>query len=398
LQNTSSDGTENPAWIVDTPKGFQKMQVIAIIGTGFVADLYMSSLVTFPGITLRAATDKNPDRLAAFAQHWGAETVPDIPSLLAKCSPDDLILNLTDPRNHYAVSREVLEAGHHVYSEKPLAMTVEDARALTTLAQDKGLHLSSAPCSHLSEAAQTLRLAVHAGSIGEPLLSYAELDDGFISQAPYENWISASGAPWPAEDEFEVGCTLEHAGYYLTWLMMIFGPIRRVVAEGVELDHHKPAGGAPDYTTAILTFESGFVCRLTCSIIARHDHGLRIFGTTGTLEVEEAWNNTASVRRRARRRVRRRLVEWPFTQRVRLSGPSHPKVDRKQAVMNFMLGPAEVLAAIHEGRPSRMPPEFALHLTEVTLAIQSGGFGAGAVEIESRFAPLEPMPWAMALS
>lgn len=375
------------------------MQAIAIIGTGFVADLYMTSLKTFPGITLRTATDKRPERLAAFAQYWGVETVPDIPSLLAQCGPDDLILNLTDPRNHYAVSREVLEAGYHVYSEKPLAMTVEDARALTDLAKGKGLHLSSAPCSHLSEAAQTLNLAVQSGSIGEALLSYAELDDGFISQAPYENWISASGAPWPAEDEFEVGCTLEHAGYYLTWLMMIFGPIRRVVADGAELDRNKPAGGAPDYTTAILTFECGFVCRLTCSIIARHDHGLRIFGTTGTLEVGEGWDNTAPVRRRTRRRIRRRLVEFPFTRRVKLSTPSHPKVERTGAAsMNFMLGPAEVLAAIHEGRASRMSPEFALHLTEVTLAIQSSGFGAGATEIESRFAPLDPMPWAVALS
>lgn len=375
------------------------MQAIAIIGTGFVADLYMTSLQTFPGIKLRAVTDKRPERLSAFAQHWGVETVPDIPSLLALCGPDDLILNLTDPRNHYVVSREVLEAGHHVYSEKPLAMTVSDARALTDLAKEKGLHLSSAPCSHLSEVAQTLNLAVKAGSIGDALLCYAELDDGFISQAPYENWISASGAPWPADDEFEVGCTLEHAGYYLTWLMMIFGPIRRVVAEGAELDLNKPSGGAPDYTTAILTFETGFVCRLTCSILARHDHGLRIFGTTGTLEVGEAWNNTQAVRRRTRRRIRRRLVEFPFTRRVKLAAPSHPKVERTgSASMNFMLGPAEVLAAIHEGRDSRMPPDFALHLTEVTLAIQSGGFGAGATEIESRFAPLEPMPWAVAVA
>jgi len=90
--------------------------------------------------------------LAAFAAHWGVETVPDIPALLALCAPDDLILNLTDPRNHYAVSRKVLEAGHHVYSEKPLAMTVSDARALVDLADEKGLSLSSAPCSYLSEA------------------------------------------------------------------------------------------------------------------------------------------------------------------------------------------------------------------------------------------------------
>jgi len=181
--------------------------------------------------------------------------------------------------------------------------------------------------------------------------------------------------------------------------MMIFGPITRVVADGAEVDRAKPAGGAPDYTTAILTFEGGFVCRLTCSIIARHDHGLRIFGTTGTLEVGEGWDNEAPVRRRARRRVRRRLVEWPVTKRLRLNAPSHPKVPRTGAAsMNFMLGPAEVLAALHEGRASRMSPDFALHLTEVTLAIQSSGFGKGRTEIDSRFAPVAPMPWAVGLA
>ena len=54
------------------------MQYVAIIGTGFVADLYMSSLKSFPGIALRAATDKNPDRLAAFASYWDAQTVADL--------------------------------------------------------------------------------------------------------------------------------------------------------------------------------------------------------------------------------------------------------------------------------------------------------------------------------
>ena len=63
-----------------------------------------------------------------------------------------------------------------------------------------------------------------------------------------------------------------------------------------------------------------------------------------------------------------------------------------------MLGPAEILAAIYEGRESRMPTDFALHMTEVTLAIQSAGFGQGVAEIESRFAPIAPMPWAEVLA
>ncbi|WP_187431977.1 hypothetical protein ROLI_045550 (plasmid) [Roseobacter fucihabitans] len=377
------------------------MRYVAIIGTGFVADLYMTSLAVMPDITLRAATDKDAARLAAFAAHWDVVSVADIPSLLAQCGPDDLILNLTNPDAHFAVSHECLSAGHHVYSEKPLAMSVADAQSLHDLAAERGLHLASAPCSMLSETAQTLWAALRAKVIGTPLAIYAELDDGFISQAATDSWISASGAPWPARDEYQIGCTLEHAGYYLTWLMMAFGPIRTVVAGAAELDTGKLDGdpSAPDLSVGVLYFESGVVARLTCSILAAHDHGLRIFGTTGTLEVGECWDNSAPVRRRIRRRIRRRLVEWPLTKRLRLRGPTHNKVKRTgAAAMNFALGPAEVLDAIADNRPSRMPADFALHLTEVTLAIQNAGETTGAQPMQTRFAPIAPMPWAEVLA
>lgn len=377
------------------------MKQIAIIGTGFVADLYMTSLAQFPDIKVRAVTDKDPSRLAAFSSHWDVPSVADIPTLLASCAPDDLILNLTNPDSHFTVSKACLDAGHHVYSEKPLAMTLDDAQTLHDLAAAKNVHLSSAPCSFLGECAQTLWAATRAGEIGKPLAVYAELDDGFISQAPYQGWQSVSGAPWPARDEFEVGCTLEHAGYYLTWLMMIFGPVRHVVAASAELDKDKLGGDptAPDFSVGMLYFDNNVVARLTCSIIAAHDHAIRIFGTGGTLEVAECWDNEAPVRKRIRRAIRRRLVEWPFTRKLKLKGPTHPKVKRTgAAAMNFMLGPAEVLDAIHDNRPCRMPADFALHLTEVTLAIQDAGHTAGAQQMRTTFEPIDPMPWAKALA
>jgi predicted dehydrogenase len=377
------------------------MKYISIIGTGFVADLYMTSLAQFPDISVRVVTDKDPERLAAFAAHWSVPVAEDIPALLRISQPDDLILNLTNPDAHYVVSKDCLEAGHHLYSEKPLAMSVQEAQALHDLAAAKGVMLASAPCSFLGESAQTLWAAVREGTIGTPMAVYAELDDGFISQAPHEGWRSVSGAPWPARDEFEVGCTLEHAGYYLTWLMMIFGPVRHVVAGAAELDKGKLGGAptAPDLSVGVLYFDNNVVARLTCSIIAAHDHAMRIFGSGGTLEVAECWDNSAPVRKRIRRKIRRRLVEWPLTRRLRLKGPTHPKVKRTGAAsMNFMLGPAEVLEAIHDKRPSRMPVDFALHLTEVTLAIQNAGPLTGAQQMTTTFDPITPMPWAKALA
>lgn len=357
----------------------------------------MSSLQVYPDIAVRVVWDTHEDRLAAFADHWEVPVASGIEDLLSQCGADDLVLNLTNPGSHFEVSKRCLEAGRHVYSEKPLAMTLADAQVLYDVAQSKGVRLASAPCSYLGETAQTLWAALRNDRIGVPQLAYAELDDGYIGQAPYEGWISASGAPWPARDEFEVGCTLEHAGYYLTWLMMCFGPVRHVVAGSAELDLEKLQGapGAPDFSVGILYFDNNVVARLTCSIIARHDHAMRVFGTGGTLEIEECWDNSAPVKLRKRRAIRRRLVEWPLTKRQKLRGSTHPKVKRTGAAsMNFALGPAEVLEAISQGRPSRMPSDFALHLTEVTLAIQNAGHMTAAQKMTTEFEPIDPMPWA----
>ena len=379
-------------------RGQDGMKTVWIVGTGFVADLYMRSLHSFPDITLGGAHDRSAQSLQRFAAHWKVPVFPTLEAMLAKVGPQDLILNLTNPGSHFEVSAACLRAGHHVYSEKPLALTMEEARELHGLAKAGGLHLASAPCSLLGEAAQVLWRAVRQGVIGRPLLVYAELDDGFISQSPYRGWLSESGAPWPFADEFQVGCTMEHAGYYLTWLIAIFGPVRRVVAASGEVDRDKlPGAGpmAPDVSVAVLFFDEGVMARLTCSIVAPHDLAIRIFGETGTLEMAECWDNDAAVRLRQRRRLRRRLVELPWTKRLRLGGPSHPKMPRRgPAAMNFALGPAEVLAAIAEGRDSRLSADLALHLNEVTLAIQTSGSTAGAVQMQTSCGPIRPMDWA----
>ncbi|WP_417205746.1 Gfo/Idh/MocA family protein [Antarctobacter sp.] len=369
---------------------------IVLLGCGFVADLYMRALQAMPGIGVAGVWDSDAARLAAFCSHWNVPARDGLQSLLAQ-APDALVLNLTNPAAHFETSKACLEAGRHVYSEKPLALTLDDAKTLHALAADKGLILASAPCSALGEAAQTLGHALRSGIAGTPRLIYAELDDGFIPQAAYDKWLTESGAPWPYEDEFRVGCTLEHAGYYLTWLISWFGPVRTVVAASAETIPDKTGTGpfAPDFSTATLFFETGPVTRLTCSIVAPHDHGIRIVGDKGVLSCKAAWDNAAKVRFARRITLRRRLMEHPFPRTIRLKQPTHPKVKRwGAAAMNFMLGPAEVLEALRDGRPCRMSNDFALHLTEVTLAIQNAGETGGAQRMTTTCGPMEPMPWA----
>lgn len=376
------------------------MTRIGIIGTGFVADLYMRSLETVQGLDLIGAYDLRGARLSQFCGHWGVTGFDSRDALLAAIGPGGILLNLTNPSAHYEISKAGLSAGCHVYSEKPLAMRMDHASELHALASEKGRMLASAPCSFLGEAAQTIGAALRADMAGKPRLIYAELDDDFIPQAPYARWQSESGAPWPAGDEFRVGCTLEHAGYYLTWLIALFGSVRTVVAaSGRQVSDQLPVDDpAPDFSVATLFFESGVVARLTCSIIAPHDHALRIICDKGVIELDEAWNNAARVRFRRRFTLRRRLVNAPVARRLRLPGETHPKVGRwGSASMNFMLGVVEMADAIAQDRPPRMSADLALHLTEVTLAIQTAGETTGAQAMKTRCDPIEPMPWAQRL-
>jgi len=371
------------------------MTTFTIIGCGFVADLYMRSLAQYPDTQIIAVYDKDPHRLRNFCNYWKLPAVNSLPELFTATPQNGVILNLTNPHAHYEINHACLKAGFHVYSEKPLATDMKDAFELHTLATDKGLLLASAPCSVLSEAAQTLGKAIREGISGTPRLVYAELDDGFIPQAPYDKWISESGAPWPAEDEFNVGCTLEHAGYYLAWLIAIFGPVHRVVAASAGLIPDKSVNAASDFSVATLFFEKGMVARLTCSIVAPHNHQISVIGDKGVLSVGKAWDNTAKVKFRRRMVIRRRLLESPIARRIRIQGPSHPKVGRWGAAsMNFALGPMEMANALHENRPCRLSSDFALHINEVTLAIQNAGDNTGAQDMHTRCEQMEPMPWA----
>jgi predicted dehydrogenase len=372
---------------------------IGIIGCGFVADLYMRSLTDHAQLKLVAAADHDRARARAFQAHWDVPVVASLDELLAD-SRIEIVVNLTNPGAHYTINRRALAAGRHVYCEKPLAMDYSQALELVELAETQRLQLSAAPCSLLGEAAQTLWRALRADHIGPVRLVYAELDDDYIPLAPYRRWFSESGAPWPADDEFQVGCTLEHAGYYLSWLAAFFGPARSVTAYSTVTIADKGEGlsasSTPDFSVACIEFESGVVCRLTCSIVAPHDHRLRVVGDRGVIEIEDCWFYRTPVKLRRRWFIRRRMLLAPIARRLRLCrAPGTRSGRRGAAAMDFARGIAELADAVAEQRNARLSPRFSLHITELALAIQNAGPEGGHYRMQSRFDPIEPMPWAV---
>ncbi|MEI6299839.1 MAG: Gfo/Idh/MocA family oxidoreductase [Betaproteobacteria bacterium] len=376
------------------------MTGIGIVGCGFVADLYMQSLRQHPDLALVGVFDIDEARASRFCAYYAVQRFDSLDQLL-RDGRVRVVLNLTNPRAHFEISRRCLEAGRHVYSEKPLAMDFSEAKELVALAQNRSLWISSAPCSLLGETAQTMWRALRARAVGAVRVVYAELDDGLVHRMPYRNWLSESGAPWPYRDEFEVGCTLEHAGYYLTWLIAFFGPVQSMTAwASVQVPDKLPGEqlqvASPDFSVACLQFKSGVTARLTCSIVAPHDHELRIVGDDGVLATRDCWMYRSPVTVRRMMRIRRRQFFLPWTKRFPLAGAGNPKpLARGAAQMDWCRGVSDLAQAIQEGRKPRLAPDFCLHVTELSLGIHNAARSPGNIPISTTFEPVEPMPWAL---
>jgi predicted dehydrogenase len=311
------------------------------------------------------------------------------------------VLNLTNPGSHYEISKAALLAGKHVYSEKPLAMQMDQAKELVELAESLGLLVSCAPCSSLGETAQTLWKVLRGETLGTVRAVYAEMDDGMVSRMPYAKWKSVSGVPWPYKDEFEVGCTLEHSAYCLSWFAAWFGPAVSVTSfASVQLPDKVPGEkldvDSPDFSVACIQFASGVVARLTCSILAPHDHEIKIIADNGILRADDSWHYRSPVYSRHMITVRRKMFMNPLRKRYKLPPEPHKESVKTSGAqyMDFSRGPAELAGAIAEKRPCRLSPRFSLHVNEMALAIHWAREQGAYYRMTTTFDPVEPMPWS----
>ena len=169
---------------------------IGLVKCGYVADTYLESLKNYPDLKLVAVTDMDQKRASEFGAYHNVKTCPSVEALLNEPNIE-LIINLSDAYSHFEVTKMCLEAGKHVYSDKPMTLEFSDAKELVDLAERKGLYLSSAPCGILGETAQTLWRALKCGEIGTVQVVYAEYDDGPLHLQEPNTWFSPSGALYP---------------------------------------------------------------------------------------------------------------------------------------------------------------------------------------------------------
>ena len=190
---------------------------IGIIGCGNISSVYMENCPKFDHIDLVACADLDVQRAIAQAEKFNIPKAYTVEELLD--DPEiDLVINLTIPKADASVSIQALEAGKHVYSEKPLTVTREGGQLILETAA-KGLLVGSAPDTFLGAGIQTAVQLIENGEIGTPIGASA-----FMIGRGHEHWhpdpafyYDAGGGPM-----FDMG------PYYLTALIALLGPINRI--------------------------------------------------------------------------------------------------------------------------------------------------------------------------
>src|SRR5215213_3750172 len=129
---------------------------VGVIGCGKISGIYLKNGATFDDVEIVACSDLVLERAEAQAQAYGVPKACSPEELLAE-EEVEIALNLTVPVVHAEVSQAALEAGKHVYTEKPLAVSLEDGRKMMDVAAERDLQIGCAPDTFLGGGLQTCR-------------------------------------------------------------------------------------------------------------------------------------------------------------------------------------------------------------------------------------------------
>lgn len=354
---------------------------VGVIGAGVISTQYLENLRRASDVDVRMVADLDPARAAARATEYG---IPGAGSTAALLARDDIeiVLNLTVPAAHASVGLEILAAGKHVWSEKPLALDRDSGRAVLEAAQRAGLRVACAPDTVLGAGIQTARRLLESGVIGDPLTALALFQvSGPESWHPQPDFLYARGG----------GPLFDMGPYYLATLVQAFGPVTRVTARESQARTRRTIGSGPragetfpvevpTHVSALLDFDGGRSAVVVFSFQSSRSHAgeVEISGTHGTLVTPDPNNFDGDIR-------------------IWRDGVDAPEVlASRGSTFSRGAGVVDLARAIRADRPERASGEFAFHVLDVMCALEESAREDGAtIPISSRVSvpPALPEDW-----
>lgn len=356
---------------------------LGVIGCGTVSEVYLQNLVDSPAVEVVACSDLVMERAQAKAGQFGVSRVCSQAELLADPTID-LVVNLTVPTTHFAITMAALRAGKHVWTEKPLGVDRAQGAAVLHEAAHRGLQVGCAPDTVLGAGLQTCRKLVDEGLIGEPLAATAF----FMTRGP-ERWhpdpvfLYQPGA----------GPMLDVGIYHVTALVNLLGPVRCVTAFGRRLFPERVIGSGPragetfsvgvdTYVTCILQFASGVLATLitTFGISGGSLPRMQIYGSGGVLNAPDP-----------------NAFGGPVRANLHVDGAGWRDVPLAYAHTDGChncrgLGVIEMAQALAEGRPPRASALIAHHVLDVILSIFESAAEERHVAVASTCERPSPLP------
>ncbi len=349
---------------------------IGIIGTGNIAPAYIRGCAPFDVINICACADIQTERAKAFAAEHGLAAY-SVAELLAR-DDIDIIVNLTIPAAHAAVSLQILAAGKHVYSEKPLAIKRADGAAVIAAANAAGLRVGCAPDTFLGGGLQTARKVIDDGKIGAPIAATAF----FMAHGP-EAWHPNAGIFYLKGG----GPLFDMGPYYLSALVHLMGPVARVtgaaritfpqrIATSEALMGQALPVEVNTHIAGTLEFASGAIATLITSfdIWGHHLPPIEIHGETGSLSAPDPNRFDGDVQLMTG--GQRDWDDVPLSHTTNIGRGA---------------GLADMAYAIQSGRPQRASGDLAYHVLDTMCALEESAARGERVAISSTV----PQPLAL---
>ena len=352
---------------------------VGLIGCGNISDAYLRNAKVFPNLQFVACADIRENAAGEKAEKYGLRHL-SVTDLLADPGIE-IVLNLTTPQSHTEVDRMALEAGKHIYSEKPFGLDAEAGKEILKLAEKKNLRTGCAPDTFLGGGHQTCRKLIDDGLIGRVVAGTA-----FMLCHGHESWH-----PAPAFYYLKGGGPLFDMGpYYITALVNLLGPVKKVVAvntrstdcrKGIRVNEGKTFPVEVDtHIAAVLEFVSGAVITLITSFdVWKHSgySNIELYGTEGALHVPDPNTFNGEIRFfKAGLTSNWATAENPFIYNDNMRG----------------IGLADMAKGIEENRPHRCSGTLAYHVLDVMCSIIRAGKEDRAVAIESTCGRIAPLP------